>query len=108
MVTRYPEAEVDGFLLVMFVSYETHGEALVRGPDGGLATLVWSSGGPYELRALTDSWTDTRWGSFAATVPLPLTTDAEAAEYLRALLPDLRPRWEAWRRARRPATSEAS
>jgi hypothetical protein len=96
--TRYPEAEVNGFLFVMFVSYGTHGEALLRGPDGGIGTLVWSTGDPYEFRVLIDSDTDTRFGSFSARVPLPLTSDREAAAFLRALLPDVRPFWEAWRR----------
>ncbi|HLH27511.1 MAG TPA: hypothetical protein VKW77_01270 [Acidimicrobiales bacterium] len=98
---RYPEVEVDGFLLVMFVSYGTHGEALVRGPDGGIATLIWSSGEPAEFRVLAAPGSEVRWGSYSVQLPLPLTTDGEAAAYLRAILPELRPRWEAWRRSRR-------
>jgi hypothetical protein len=94
---RYPEAEVDGFLFVMFVTYGTYGDALVRGPDGGIGTLVWSTGEPFEFKVLVEAGSDSRWGSYAVRVPLPLTTDAEAAEYLRALLPELRPRWETWR-----------
>jgi hypothetical protein len=38
-----------------------------------------------------------KWGTYAVRQPLPMTTDDEAAEYLRVLLPDLYPRWEAWR-----------
>ncbi len=104
---RYPEAEVDGFLFVMFVSYGTHGEALLRGPDGGIGTLIWSSGGPYEFRVLAESESATRFGSYSARVDLPLTSDGEAAEFLRAVLPDVRPRWEIWR-ARRSALRRAS
>jgi hypothetical protein len=28
-----------------------------------------------------------RWGTYSVALPLPLTTDSEAEEYLRALLP---------------------
>jgi len=38
-----------------------------------------------------------RWGTYAVQQPLPMTTDDEAAEYLRALLPELRRRWLAWK-----------
>jgi hypothetical protein len=34
-----------------------------------------------------------RWGTYAVTLPLPLTTDAEADAYLAALLPHLEPLW---------------
>ncbi|MBV8463181.1 MAG: hypothetical protein JO368_07795 [Acidimicrobiales bacterium] len=99
--TRYPEAEVEGFLFVMFVSYGTHGEALVRGPDGGIATLIWSTGEPREFRVLAEPGTETRWGSYSVQLPLPLASDGEAAAYLGALLPELRPRWQQWREGRR-------
>jgi hypothetical protein len=39
-----------------------------------------------------------RWGVYAVQLPLPLTSDAEAAAYLSALLPELVPRWTAWAR----------
>jgi hypothetical protein len=42
-----------------------------------------------------------RWGTFNVRLPLPMTTDIEAAEFLRALLPSLRPHWEAWKVSRR-------
>ena len=105
---RYPEAEVDGFLFVMLVSYGSHGEALLRGPDGGIGSLVWSTGEPYEFRVLVEGDSDIRWGSFAARAPLPIGSDREAAEYLRTLLPDARPRWEEWRRAHRTGARRAS
>ena len=34
-----------------------------------------------------------------------MTTDAEAADYLRVLLPKLRPHWEAWKVSRRDRAS---
>jgi hypothetical protein len=41
-----------------------------------------------------------RWDTFALQLPLPLTTANEAAAYLRALLPDLIPHWQAWQASR--------
>jgi hypothetical protein len=38
---KYPEAEVDGFTIGMFVSYGEVGDAWVRTPDGGIAGLIW-------------------------------------------------------------------
>lgn len=67
---RYPTAVVDGFELGMFVSYNDCGDAWVNAPDA------------------------TRWGTYAVQLPMPLTNDGEAARYLAALLPELRPRWE--------------
>jgi hypothetical protein len=98
--TRYPEAEVDGFLFVTFESFGTHGDALVRGPDGGVGTVVWETGEPFRFEVLVPPGTDKRWGTYSVQVPLPLTTDREAAEYLRALLPELRRWWDSWQQCR--------
>ncbi len=97
---RYPQAEADGFTLRMYVSYDDCGDAWVRAPDGGIAGLIWETGHPPYFKEAIPADPDGRWGTFAVQLPLPLTTDAEAAEYLRALLPELRPRWEEWLRGR--------
>ena len=101
--TGYPEAEVEGFRLHMFVSYDDCGDALVTAPDGRAAGLVWETGEPAYVRTLIapDALDDAggRWGTYAVQQPLPMTTDDEAAAYLAALLPDLRDRWADWRDA---------
>mgnify|MGYP000011633455 CR=1 FL=1 len=97
---RLPQASVDGFDIGMFVSYTECGDAWVRAPDGGTASLIWETGEPRYFRESIPPDPAGRWGTYAVQQPLPMTTDTEAAEYLRALLPDLRPRWEAWRRQR--------
>jgi hypothetical protein len=96
----YPHAEVDGFTLGMFVSYDDYGDAWVRAPDGGIATLVWETGTPSYFKVLIAPESAGRWGTFAVQLDLPLTTDAEAEAYLRALLPDLIPRWQMWAQGR--------
>jgi hypothetical protein len=96
----YPEAEVEGFTLGMFVSYGDLGDAWVRAPDGGVGGLIWETGEPESFEVELPADPDGRWGTFAVRLPLPMTTNDEAAEYLRALLPRLRPHWEAWKASR--------
>lgn len=95
----YPSAHVGGFTLGMFVSYDDCGDAWVEAPDGSIGTLIWETGDPaYFEESIAPG--DRRWGTYAVQLPLPLTTDEEAATYLAVLLPELRRRWEAWRATR--------
>ena len=96
----YPEAVVDGFTLGMFGSYGDCGDAWVRAPDGGIGTLIWETGSPPYFQEAIPAEPDGRWGTFAVQLPLPLTTDAEAAAYLMEILPELRSHWEAWKATR--------
>lgn len=99
MTSDYPTAEVDGFELSMFVSYDDCGDAWVRAPDGSVGTLIWESGDPAYFKVSVEP-NEARWGTYAVQLPLPLTTDDEAAVYLAALLPELRRRWLAWAASR--------
>lgn len=94
---RYPEAVVDGLTIGMFVSYGDCGDAWVLAPDGSVGTLIWETGSPSYLKETIAPDPNGRWGTYAVQLPLPLTTDDEAADYLRALLPELRSRWESWK-----------
>ncbi|WP_139977804.1 hypothetical protein [Nocardioides litoris] len=97
--TAYPRAEVGGFVMGMFVSYADCGDAWVEAPDGSVGTLIWETGEfPYFEVSIEPG--ESQWGTYAVQLPLPLTTDAEAAAYLAALLPALRPRWAEWARDR--------
>ena len=96
----YPSAEVDGFRLGMFVSYGDTGDAWVEAPDGSSCGLVWETGDPAYFKEVITPDPDGRWGTWAVQMPLPLTTDDEARAYLRALLPELRSHWEAWKSGR--------
>jgi hypothetical protein len=93
----YPEAVVDGFTLGMFVSYDDCGDAWVLAPDGSVGTLIWETGSPSYFKESIAPDPNGRWGTYAVQLPLPLTTDDEAAEYLSALLPELRSRWQTWK-----------
>ena len=91
----YPSGTVEGFELGMFVSYDDCGDAWVEAPDGSRAGLIWETGEPSYFRVSIEPDGE-RWGVYAVQLPLPLTTDEEAAVYLAALLPELRRRWTAW------------
>jgi hypothetical protein len=93
---EYPEAEVEGFQIGMFIGKGGDPWA----PDGSHCSLVWGTGEPVAFEEVIPPDPDGRWGTWFVRQPLPMTTDEEAAEYLRALLPELRPRWEQWRLAR--------
>jgi len=96
---EYPRASVEGFDLGMFVSYDDCGDAWVTAPDGSACTLIWETGETEYFKVTIEPEPNGRWGTFAVQLPLPLTNDEEAEQYLRALLPELRPRWESWRSA---------
>ena len=96
----YPTAEVDGFTIGMFTSFGTSGDAWVEAPDGSIATLIWGTGDKRVFREERAPERGGRWGTYAVELPLPMTTDEEAAAYLRELLLELRPRWEKWGKTR--------
>lgn len=102
MTAEYPEATVDGFTIGMFVSYDDCGDAWVEAPDRGIATLIWETGEPAYFQEYFAPDPAGRWGTYQVQLPLPLTTDEEAAAYLATLLPDLIPRWQAWVASRQP------
>ena len=93
----YPGAAVDGFTMGMFVSYDDCGDAWVEAPDGSVGTLIWETGSPSYFEEEIAPDPNGRWGTYAVQLPLPLTTDDEAAAYLGSLLPELRDRWQAWK-----------
>lgn len=95
MTDDYPRAEVDGFELGMCVSYDDCGDAWGKAPDGSVGTLIWETGEPAYFKVSIEP-SESRWGTYAVQMPLPLTTDDEAARYWAALLPGLRERWAAW------------
>ena len=84
----YPEATVEGFKISMFASYGDCGDAWVEAPDGGIGTLIWETGEPAYFKESIPPDPAGRWGTYAVQQPLPMTTDNEAAEYLRSCFPN--------------------
>ena len=97
---RYPTAEVEGFRIGMFVSYDDCGDAWVKATDGSVGTLIWETGEPVQFEETIALDPHGRWGTYSVRQPLPMTTDEEAAAYLQALLSELRARWEEWKSSR--------
>ena len=102
-----PRAEADGFKLGVFFSYGEYGDAWIEAPDRAVATLIWDTGSPAYFVEKVPPGPGGRWGTYAVRLALPLTTDAETEIYLRELLPDLIPRWLAWRVSLRQASGGA-
>lgn len=88
----YPTGHADGFEMRMFVSYGDCGDALVIAPDGREAGLIWETGDTWSFATSIEPGKGRR-GTYAVTLPLPLTTDVEADAYLAALLPRLVALW---------------
>jgi hypothetical protein len=95
---------VDGFRLGMITDFvaqsDTSGDAFVVAPDDSRAGLVWESevADPYFNEVLPPD--ADRWGVWAVGSQQPLRAEADAREFLRSALPDLRTRWEAWKASR--------
>lgn len=71
------------------------GDAWVKAPDGGVAGLIWETGEPPYFKISIPADPAGRWGTLAVQLPLPLTTEDHAAAYVRVLLADPIPHWQA-------------
>jgi hypothetical protein len=78
-------------------------KALVRGlieysdTTGSRGMLIWKDDVHDLFETVIEPEPGGSWGTFAVVGPEQITSNAEAAEYLQALLPVLRERWEAWK-----------
>jgi hypothetical protein len=91
---------VAGFILGAITDFEaeltTEGDSFVVAPDNSRAGLVWEiSAEPY-FEKICDETAD-RWGVWAVSFPFPMTSRENAKANLAAILPLLKPKWEAWR-----------
>lgn len=74
-----------------------YGDAFVVAPDGSRAGLVWETADDVYFAEVCAPTAD-RWGVWGVSQRLPMTTLSEAREYLAALVPELRARWQLWKR----------
>lgn len=96
-MAREPQAHVAGFFIGMYETDRVSGEAWIWAPDARIALLSWRTGPALPLAEVSRLASGTRWGNFTVRLPMPLTTDQEAHEFLSVLLPELHRRWTAWR-----------
>lgn len=98
--TIIDESEVDGFRLGMITDFgdppRTTGDSFIVAPDDSRCGLVWESElrRPYLREVLPAD--ERRWGVWAVGLREPLRSIDDARDFLEALLPELRPHWEAW------------
>ena len=92
---------VDGFTLGMITDFETvesrEGDAFVVAPDNSRGGLVWEVSDEEQIAEICPPTKD-RWGVWAVSFPFEMTSRENAKLNLQALLPQLKPKWEQWRR----------
>jgi len=91
---------VDGFTLGAITDFEVEpcdgGDAFVVAPDNSRAGLVWEVA-TREAFAEICPMEENRWGVWAVSFPLPMTSRQNARLNLKAILPLLKPKWDEWR-----------
>jgi hypothetical protein len=94
-------SEVDGFRFGMITDFvtdpDTCGDGFVVAPDGSRAGLVWESevSEPYFVEVLAPD--SSRWGVWGVGTDRPMRTEVDTRAFIQSILPELRPRWEAWK-----------
>ena len=94
---------VDGFTFGAITDFEAEptpeGDSFVIAPDNSRAGLVWEVSDTQSFEQICDE-TDDRWGVWAVSFPLPMTSPENARVNLATIVPMLRPKWERWRKNR--------
>lgn len=92
---------VDGFTLGKITDFEAepceYGDAFVVAPDNSRAGLVWEVSVNHHFLEICPM-EPTRWGVWDVTFRQPMTSLANAQKNLEAIIPELKSRWEQWRR----------
>ena len=85
---------VDGFTLGAITDFEAEltieGDSFVIAPDDSRAGLVWEVTSRRYFERVCEE-TDERWGVWAASFPLPMTSRKNVRANLTAILPLLKP-----------------
>jgi len=95
------DVNVEGFTLGAITDFEAEpcdtGDAFVIAPDGSRSGLVWEVSTNPCFQQLCQFDQD-RWGVWAVSFPYPMTDRDRARKNLALVLPDLKARWEDWKR----------
>jgi len=92
---------VGGFTFGKITDFEietcNEGDAFVIAPDNSRAGLVWEVSDKNYFHEVCAPEVG-RWGVWGVAFPNPMTTRENVRKNLDAILPELRKRWEEWRR----------
>jgi hypothetical protein len=92
---------VEGFTLGKITDFEvqpsTYGDAFVIAPDGSRAGLVWEVAEIAYFHEVC-CCEPNRWGVWGLSFPFPRDSRENARRNLEFVLPQLRQKWEEWRR----------
>jgi hypothetical protein len=95
------DVNVEGFTLGAITDFEAEptdaGDAFVIAPDGSRGGLVWEVC-PNRYIEEVCAFEPDRWGVWAISFPYPMKDRDNARRNLAAVLPDLKGRWEEWKR----------
>src|SRR5882762_10116070 len=91
----------EGFCLGKITDFEAEhcdsGDAFVVAPDNSRAGIVWEvSNEPHFSEILRPD--SRRWGVWAVNFPHPMTSRDDARRNFAFILPQLKEKWESWRR----------
>lgn len=92
---------VDGFTFGMITDFEAErcsdGDAFVVAPDNSRAGLVWQITQKHTFAEVCPLAPE-RWGVWEVSFPFLMSTRENVRRNLQAILPELKPKWEHWRR----------
>ena len=92
---------VDGFTLGAITDFEAEasneGDSFVVAPDGSRAGLVWEVTTQRYFRKVIPL-EKSRWGVWDVSFHVPMDSRENARTNLASILPDLKKRWEEWKR----------
>jgi hypothetical protein len=92
---------VGGFTFGKITDFEietcNEGDAFVVAPDNSRAGLVWEISHKPHFQEICAPEAK-RWGVWAVTFPNAMTSRENVRKNLKSILPELKKRWEEWRR----------
>jgi hypothetical protein len=92
---------VGGFTFGKITDFDTEtcdeGDAFVVAPDNSRAGLVWEVSGKSYFQEILPPDAE-RWGVWGVSFPNAMTSRENVRKNLESILPELKKRWEEWRR----------
>lgn len=95
------DVAVEGFTFGKITDFDSEpceeGDAFVVAPDNSRAGLVWEVSRQSYFQRILPAGPD-RWGVWGVSFPNAMTSHENVRKNLEAILPELKKRWEEWRR----------